>query len=190
PPEPPQLNCTADSDRIKVHCEPEDRYAAASISQTYKWKFQKSNKEIPENSSVIWLEKDVDLSENITCIILVLDANASSSIRLRDCIPTGAAQQVRDQTWLLAPFVFLVVLLAAGMTYYMWKRGCFSLKRKGKFSLKRKGKSQECEDGTDATEAPPEAECLREECPEILEENSSKETSRNLTSPGPSDPGT
>ncbi|XP_015265472.1 PREDICTED: lymphocyte function-associated antigen 3 [Gekko japonicus] len=178
PPEPPLLNCTAVGDRIQVRCEPDDQYVAANISQTYKWKYQKSNKEIPGNSSEIWLEKDADFSENITCVIHVLDANTSSSIRLRDCTPTGAVSQRRGRAPLFTAFA---IVLTAWMVFFLWKIGCFNLKRKGKFNLKRKRKSQECKDGTDATEVTPEVECLREECPENLGEDSSK---------GPADPGT
>ncbi|XP_077202403.1 lymphocyte function-associated antigen 3 isoform X2 [Paroedura picta] len=179
PPRPPLLNCTAAGDGVLVSCQPDAQYAAAHVPPAYKWKYQKSNREIPGNGSEVYFEKDVDLSESVTCVIYLLHANASSSIKLGSCAPTGAAPQIRSRAWLLAPFL---VLLLAGVVFWAWKRGWLNRRRKGIFKLKRKGRSHECEDGTDAAEAAPEAQGL---CEENTAGPSGEESSK-----GPSDPGT
>nr|XP_056704337.1 lymphocyte function-associated antigen 3 [Euleptes europaea] len=95
PPKPPQLNCTEIGDRIWVSCEQDAQDVALKRTPTYKWKYQKSEKKIPGNNSTILLEKDIDLSQNVTCVVSVYDANSSSSILLKDCIPAGQLNILR-----------------------------------------------------------------------------------------------
>ncbi|XP_054858734.1 lymphocyte function-associated antigen 3 isoform X2 [Eublepharis macularius] len=156
-PKPPQLNCTATDGHIQVRCALDTRDAAQNITPSYKWKYQKSSKEIPENTSAILLEKDVDRSDIITCTIGIYSAKANGSISLKDCAPEGDAPQKRDRTMLLIPFV----LIPAGMVgiHCLWKCGvCLAL--------------FQSTDVTEGAEAIPENQRLQEERSRHLEEGS------------------
>ncbi|XP_062984955.1 uncharacterized protein LOC134400519 isoform X3 [Elgaria multicarinata webbii] len=111
---PPGLNCTINNGDIHINCAPAPAPATQGLPLFYFWEYNKTE-QMNNEQFIVPFGKNTDLSENVTCTVIVANIKASNFITLRECVGENPYYQTRTGTRKHRNFLIIPIFITLGI---------------------------------------------------------------------------